>query len=163
MHTALERLPTGTYVLTCGHEGRRGGVLTRWVQQCSAEPPLLVVAVPRGRPIEPMIRDARAFAICMVPNGDRLATRRFGEDATHTEDPFLALPLREGKTGSPIIESAIAWFDCQLVGHLSPDADSRLYLGEVVAGGLGTAARNEKARATTRHGRPRSRAKAPSR
>lgn len=133
IHSALQRLPSAFFVLTCGHDGRRGGVLTRWAQQCSADPPLLVVALPKGRAIEPMIRDARAFAICMVPPGDRLAQRRFGDEADRSEDPFLALQTITAETGSPILADSLAWFDCRLAGHLSPEADARLYLGHVVA------------------------------
>jgi len=36
-------------------------------------------------------------------------------------------------TGMPILKNAVGWFDCELEGHLSPDADCRLYLGRVVA------------------------------
>lgn len=154
IHSALQRLPSASFVLTCGHDGRRGGVLTSWAQQCSAEPPLLVVALPKGRAIEPMIRDARAFAICMVPPGDRLAQRRFGDEVDRSEDPFLALQTITAETGSPILADALAWFDCRLAGHLSPEADARLYLGHVVAASVSTAlaAANGSGKAP-RHGR----------
>jgi flavin reductase (DIM6/NTAB) family NADH-FMN oxidoreductase RutF len=33
----------------------------------------------------------------------------------------------------PILKQSIVWFDCKLEGHLSPDADCRLYLGQVIA------------------------------
>tara|TARA_Y100000590_G_scaffold173985_1_gene198917 strand:- start:15 stop:419 length:405 start_codon:yes stop_codon:yes gene_type:complete len=94
---------------------------------------MLVVAIKKGQAIEPMLRDARAFALCMVPNGDRRMIRLFGRQHEPDDDPFLAAPITTAVTGMPILTQSLAWFDCLLEGHLSPDSDSRLYLGQVVA------------------------------
>ncbi|MEE2912737.1 MAG: flavin reductase family protein [Planctomycetota bacterium] len=133
IHNALRSLPTVTFVLTCQHEQFRDGIITTWVQQCSSDPPLLVVAITKGQPIEPLLRDARAFALCMVPNNDKRVQRLFGRSHNTEDDPFLSLQIDRAETGMPILKDAIAWFDCKLAGHLSPDAECRLYLGEVVA------------------------------
>ena len=133
IHNALRCIPNATYVLTCAHDQYRDGIITKWVQQCSSDPPMLVVAISKGRPIEPMLRDARAFALCMVPPTDRSALRLFGSDHEADDDPFLSLSVRSAVTGMPILDQSIIWFDCKLEGHLSPDADCRLYLGQVVA------------------------------
>ncbi len=93
---------------------------------------MLVVAITKGRTIEPMLRDARAFALCMVPPNDRTALRLFGTDHEPDEDPLLSLSTKMSVTGMPILQSSIVWFDCKLEGHLSPDADCRLYLGQVL-------------------------------
>tara|TARA_B100000579_G_C22326775_1_gene618627 strand:+ start:138 stop:542 length:405 start_codon:yes stop_codon:yes gene_type:complete len=94
---------------------------------------MLVVAIKKGQALEPMLRDARAFALCMVPNGDRRIIRLFGRQHEPDDDPFLATPITTAVTGMPILKKSLAWFDCLLEGHLSPDSDSRLYLGQVVA------------------------------
>jgi flavin reductase (DIM6/NTAB) family NADH-FMN oxidoreductase RutF len=132
IHNALRSIPHATWVLTCKHEQFRDGIITKWVQQCSVEPPMLVVAIPKGRAIEPMLRDARAFALCMVQPTDKQVQRLFGRDHEKEDDPFLALTTTTATTGMPILKQSLAWFDCQLEGHLSPDADCRLYLGHVV-------------------------------
>ena len=59
--------------------------------------------------------------------------RLFGSDHEPDDDPFLTLSIKTALTGMPILEQSIVWFDCKLEGHLSPDADCRLYLGRVVA------------------------------
>tara|TARA_B100000959_G_scaffold167378_1_gene175265 strand:+ start:269 stop:853 length:585 start_codon:yes stop_codon:yes gene_type:complete len=132
IHNALCNIPHATYVLTCKHEQYRDGIITKWVQQCSIEPPMLVVAIPKGRAIEPMLRDARAFALCMVSPNDKQVKRLFGKDHEKEDDPFLSLKTTEATTGMPILKQSLAWFDCKLEGHLSPDADCRLYLGHVI-------------------------------
>ena len=133
IHNALRSIPNAKFVLTCCHGEYRDGIITRWVQRCSVEPPMLVVAIPKGKMIEPMLRDARAFALCMVPENDRSVQRLFGNEHELGDDPFLSLSVHESVTGMPILENSIVWFDCKLEGHLSPDADCRLYLGQVVS------------------------------
>ncbi len=133
IHNALRSIPHAMFVLTCRHDHYRDGILTKWVQQCSSEPPMLIVAITKGKTIEPMLRDARAFALCMVPANDRSALRLFSGDHELGEDPFLTLSTDEAVTGMPILKQSLVWFDCKLEGHLSPDADCRLYLGKVVA------------------------------
>jgi flavin reductase (DIM6/NTAB) family NADH-FMN oxidoreductase RutF len=133
IHNALRLLPSATFVLTCAHDKFRDGILTNWVQQCSTEPPMLIVAIPKGQQIEPLLRDARAFALCLVPPNDRRAKRLFSKIHERDEDPFLAIPTMEARTGMPILPESRLWFDCKLEGHLSPEADCRLYLGKVVA------------------------------
>lgn len=133
IHNALRSLPAATFVLTCKHDQFRDGIITNWVQQCSSDPPLLVVAITKGQPIEPMLRDARAFALCMVPKNDKRVQRLFGRRHEAEDDPFLSIQTDSAVTGMPILQNSIAWFDCKLEGHLSPDAECRLYLGQVVA------------------------------
>ena len=138
IHNALRSIPSGLFVLTCAYDKFRTGILTSWVQQCSSDPPMLVVAVKKGQTIEPMLRDARAFVLNMMPAGDRRSIHRFGKPLERTDDPFLSIEFDTAVTGTPILKNAIGWFDCELEGHLSPDADCRLYLGRVVAAKLNT-------------------------
>jgi flavin reductase (DIM6/NTAB) family NADH-FMN oxidoreductase RutF len=133
IHNALRLLPSATFVLSCAHDKCKDGILTNWVQQCSTEPPMLIVAIPKGQQIEPMLRDSRAFGLCLVPPNDRRAQRLFSKAHEREEDPFLAIPTITAITGMPILPESRLWFDCRLEGHLSPEADCRLYLGRVVA------------------------------
>ena len=105
---------------------------------------MLVVAIPKGQLIEPILRDARAFALCRVPANDRQASRLFGGTHERDEDPFLSIKTTKAKTGMPILPNALLWFDCKLEGHLSPDADCRLYLGQVIAAHIEIPNRNAK-------------------
>ena len=142
IHNALRSIPSGLFVLTCAFDKYRTGILSSWVQQCSSEPPMLVVAVKKGQIIEPMLRDARAFVLNMMPAGDRRSIRRFGKLLERTDDPFLSIDFDTAVTGVPILKNALGWFECELEGHLSPDADCRLYLGRVVAAHMNTQIKN---------------------
>ena len=144
IHNALQSLPSGLFVLTCSHDEYRSGILTNWVQQCSDEPPMLVVAIKKGQTIEPILRDARAFVLNMISEGDRRSIHLFGRELDRSDDPFLSIDFDTAVTGMPILTTAIGWFDCELEGHLSPDADCRLYLGRVVAAHMNTPSKIRK-------------------
>ncbi|MHC5011818.1 MAG: flavin reductase family protein [Planctomycetota bacterium] len=129
---AVLRIPCGLFILTAGHDGARGGVLTRWVQPCSTAPPLVTVALAKGLPVEPIIRDARAFALCQVAAGDRFLTRMFATPQGRAEDPFVLLSTRCTGSSAPIIDRALSFLDCRIVRHVDLDTDHRLYVGQVV-------------------------------
>ena len=46
---ALGRVPSGLFVLTIRRGSAETGMLVSWVQQCSFDPPLVSLAVQRGR------------------------------------------------------------------------------------------------------------------
>jgi flavin reductase (DIM6/NTAB) family NADH-FMN oxidoreductase RutF len=131
---AIGKIPCGVFVLTAAYESARSGVLTRWIQPCSVQPPLLMVAIKLGSAVEPLIRDSHCFAICQVSDNDRTLLRRFAITPTRGDDPFLTIPARRATTGSPIIERALAYLDCEIVRVVDLDADHRLYVGEVLEG-----------------------------
>jgi len=131
---ALGRIPSGRFVLTCAHDGRRTGVLVHWVQQCSNEPPMVMVALPRGLPVEPLIRSSRGFAVCQIADDDPFLRRKFAAPPPGGDDPFVALQVETAYSGAPIIKRAMSYVDCELVRHVELDADTRLHVGRVHAG-----------------------------
>jgi len=133
---ALRQIPSGLFVLTTRHNDVRSGVLARWVQPCSLEPPLVMVAIAQGLPVEPLMRDSRAFALCQISAADALLRRMFAAPPDRDEDPFVSLPSHTAPSGSPIIERALSYLDCELVRHVDLDTAYRLYVGQVVHGEL---------------------------
>lgn len=136
---ALGRLPAGTFVLTSCHEGKRAGVLVRWVQRCAEEPLLISVAAKKGHRIEPIIRDSHSFAVCMVDAADKLVQHKFRMRSMGEEDsdPFDAMGVYTMTTGAPVLRRCLLAFDCEVVRHFDLEADYELYVGHVVAVKLG--------------------------
>lgn len=132
---ALAHLPRGLFLMTAQHEARRAGVLLESVQSCGDAPALLSVTMRTGHWIEPLIRDAHCFAICMLDPADRLTLRKFVEPGQPREpgDPFDCMPVERLATGAPVIRRSIAAFDCEVVRHLDIDNEYGIYIGKVVA------------------------------
>jgi flavin reductase (DIM6/NTAB) family NADH-FMN oxidoreductase RutF len=134
--SAFDQIPCGLFLLTSAHEGFRSGVLARWVQQCSLNPPLVMVALPKGSPVEPLIRDSHCFALCQIPDCDRFLARKFSTMPDRNEDPFDTLATACAPSGSPIVQRAMCYLDCEVVRHVELESDCRLYVGEVHHGAM---------------------------
>ena len=133
---ALGRIPQSIYVMTSHSEDRMRGVLVTCVQQMAHEPPMIMVALPKGRPIIPLIHDSHSFAICQIARSDKLTQHRFAPNADAGDNAFEAMEITHGITGSPILKKALAYLDCELVRHIDVDADHDIYIGLVRDGNL---------------------------
>ena len=127
---ALGRIPSGLFILTAEHEERRMGVLTGWVQQVCFQPPMVCVAVAKGRPIMPLISDSRRFGLCQVGDGDRVMPRKFAHQDESADDPFLGFELVAGRE-VPILVGTMAYLECELTCHMDVEGDHDLFVGVV--------------------------------
>jgi flavin reductase (DIM6/NTAB) family NADH-FMN oxidoreductase RutF len=136
LRRALALFPQGEFLLTAAFENRRAGVFVRSAQQCAEVPLMVCVVTRKGHSLEPLIRDSRCFAVCLVDPEDRLLHKTFGParmlDAAG--DPFDSIEVERLATGSPVPRRTLAAVDCQLVRHLDLEADHEVYIGLVVAG-----------------------------
>ncbi len=80
MNWVVSQIPSGLFILTTACDGLRQGVLAMWVQRCAIEPPMVMVAIPKGQPVEPLILDSRGFALCQISVNDRFLLRKFAPD-----------------------------------------------------------------------------------
>jgi flavin reductase (DIM6/NTAB) family NADH-FMN oxidoreductase RutF len=131
---ALGRIPSGMFILTACHEERRGGMLCSWVQQLCFEPPMISVAVAKGRPIMPLISESRCFGLCQLSKDDKVVLRKFAGGNNVSEDPFLGFDLLHNTSGIPIFSSAMAYVECELAAHLDVEGDHDLFVGKILAG-----------------------------
>ena len=127
---AMDRIPSGMFVLTSGHADLRGGAIVRWVQQCSVTPPMVMIAVAKGHALSPLIRDSRSFAVCQLDPQDRLAARAF-ELQTPGVDPFIGMVATRTPSGCPVPARALGFIDCELARHVDTDGDCEIYVGVV--------------------------------
>jgi flavin reductase (DIM6/NTAB) family NADH-FMN oxidoreductase RutF len=132
---AIGKIASGVLVVTAADGDRNTGVLVSWVQQVAFEPPMVMVAVKKGRPIEPLLDSGRCFALNILAEGDNALMKRFSRGYDVDEDAFAGLPTRAAATGCPILEDAMAFIDCNVVS-VTEAGDHDIYVGEVVGGEL---------------------------
>jgi len=137
---AFACLPQGVFLMTSRYEDDRAGVLVHAVLEACEAPPMIVVAARKGHSIDPIIRDARCFAIGLVKPDDRLILKRFRFADTaaspraeaSANDLFDPFPESSLVTGSPILDRCPIWFDCQIARHVDLEAEYELFVGLVV-------------------------------
>jgi flavin reductase (DIM6/NTAB) family NADH-FMN oxidoreductase RutF len=134
---AMAQMPGGLFVMTAACDGRSGAVLARWVQPCSDNPPMVMVALNRGQHIEPLLRNSRVFGLCQISESDRFLLRKFAQsEEMRDEDPLVAMMTSTAPSGAPIIERAMTFLDCEIIRHVELESDYRIYVGQVHAGAL---------------------------
>jgi len=131
---ALGRLPSGLYILTAAHEDRRAGMLCSWVQQVGFEPPMISIAVGKGRSIMPLISESRAFAVSALRKEDNLLMRKFTGETDINDDPFLGHELIDNALGVPVMANTMSYLLCELTCHMDVEGDHDLFIGTVVDG-----------------------------
>jgi len=132
---ALGRIPSGLFILTARHEDRRMGMMVSWVQQVSFQPPMVMVAVAKGRAIMPLVSESRRFGLCQLPRDDKLVGRKFASGQDMGEDPFLGLDLvNDTSLGVPILAQSLAFLECEVACHVDFDGDHDLFIGLVRGG-----------------------------
>jgi flavin reductase (DIM6/NTAB) family NADH-FMN oxidoreductase RutF len=130
---ALGRVPSGLFVLTARHEDRRAGMLASWVQQVCFEPPMISVAVAKGRPLMPLISESRRFGLCQIAKGEKVILRKFAGGIDPGDDPFLGFDMIPN-THVPILANVVGWMECELRCHMDVEGDHDLFVGLIKAG-----------------------------
>lgn len=127
----LDLVPSSTFLLTSAVGEVRSGVIVRCVQQVAMNPPMILVAMEKGQPLSPVIRDSRNFALCILPRDERALRRLFATAPDQGTDPFLTIPHITVPGGSPVPLRSVGYIACELIRHLDIEADYEVYIGMV--------------------------------
>jgi flavin reductase (DIM6/NTAB) family NADH-FMN oxidoreductase RutF len=134
LRLVLSRFPTGVTVVGAPHLG--GGVCgltANAFTSASLDPPLILVCVDRSSNTQACIKAGGVFAVSVLAAGQEELARSF---ARKGEGKFDGVPHRLGTTGSPLVDGAVAWFECAVEG-LYPGGDHSIVVGRLV--GMGSA------------------------
>ena len=111
----------------------RAVIVVKRVQLCCVVPPMVAVAVRKGRPIEVIIRDSRSFSLSRLDPAESFTYRKLHTADEHDDDPLALIPSDVIMTGSPCLVKSPSVIDCEVVRHFDLEGDHELYIGEVIA------------------------------
>jgi flavin reductase (DIM6/NTAB) family NADH-FMN oxidoreductase RutF len=131
---ALGRVASGLFVLTARRGEAETGMLASWVQQCSFEPPLVSVAVARGREIAACLTAGALFTLNILDDTQTDMIVHFGRGFAAGEPAFTGLEVERGE-GGPVLADALACLECRVASRC-PTGDHELIVGEVLRGRL---------------------------
>ena len=131
---AIGRIPSGVYILTTRHENRAGAIMASWVQQASFEPPMLSVALAKGRPIAESIRASKQFALSILPEHDKTLMKHYARPMDDDVDPFAGVRVSNSPGRMPILLDALAWLECRVVNICDAGGDHELFIATIIAG-----------------------------
>jgi flavin reductase (DIM6/NTAB) family NADH-FMN oxidoreductase RutF len=126
-------LTTGVYVIGVGKGEQRNAFTAAWVMQVSYDPLLVALSINSRHSSYAFVREDRAFSVNVLAAGQVERAAHFGQPAS--ADKMTATDWTTGRTGIPLLRSAIAWFECELESE-TPAGDHVLVLARVIDGQL---------------------------
>ena len=117
----MRQLAAGvTLVTTAAADGTRAGLTATAVSSVSAEPPQLLACVNREGEAHDLLLATRCLAVNLLSAGQvDLAERFSGRTGVAGEARFAAGRWATLVTGAPVLEDALASFDCRVVATLA--------------------------------------------
>jgi flavin reductase (DIM6/NTAB) family NADH-FMN oxidoreductase RutF len=126
---ALGTMTYGIYVLTSFYKEEVNGMIASWVSQVSYDPLLIMVAVHTHRYSHHLIEKSGCFALHVLAREQADLLKRFKGPDPKTK--FSSIQWKRGKTGSPVLEDCLAYFEGQVVEKCSP-GNHTLFFAEVL-------------------------------
>jgi flavin reductase (DIM6/NTAB) family NADH-FMN oxidoreductase RutF len=118
-------------VTTRTPDGRPCGLTATAVSSLSLDPALVLACVERTSDTHDCILSRRAFAVSVLAHDAERIARHFA--VTELDAKFEGIAYREELTGSPVLDAAMAWVDCELHAHYD-GGDHSIFVGRVMRG-----------------------------
>jgi flavin reductase (DIM6/NTAB) family NADH-FMN oxidoreductase RutF len=132
----MARFATGVSVVAARHGPLLAGMTANAIASVSIDPPLMMASISRKSETHVAIVGSHSFAVSVLAEDQRALAECFAQPTTAGKlQRFCDAPWHEAETGSPILDGAIAFFDCRLVAQ-HPGGDHSLFVGEIVAAGF---------------------------
>lgn len=131
----FHRLTAGVYIIGVADGTKRDAFTAAWVMQVSFEPLLLALSINPGNASHKLLHPGGGFTVNVLKREQLDLARRLGTRSGRDEDKLAGIPWRPGRRGAPILQEALAYFECELAGSM-PAGDHELVLGRVTEGRL---------------------------
>lgn len=125
------KIPNGLFLVGSRSGDEWNAMTASWVSQVSMDPVLIGVSVENKAVTKRLIEQGGSFSINLWSGEDTKVFVKFSKPAEKEDMTLNGRPIREGKTGVPIFEEAVAWIEAEV--RQSHDLGSHtLFLGELV-------------------------------
>ncbi|HLF96714.1 MAG TPA: flavin reductase family protein [Methylococcaceae bacterium] len=127
-------LTHGVYVIGVAAGETRNAFTAAWLMQASFDPPLLALSINPQHSSYRLLKDSGAFSVNVLKRSQTDLAGHFGQPAS--VDKLASITWQAGlKTGTPILDGALAWFECRVEGEYLA-GDHVVVVGRVVDGGV---------------------------
>lgn len=129
LRRAFGQFATGITVVGVNHGDHLHGMTANSFTSVSLEPPLVLVNVIRGNTTHGLIEAAGRFSVSVLTEGQQIWSDQFSGRIPEKKGLFDA-PHRLGQLGQPILEGALAWFECTVYA-VYDGGDHSIFVGKV--------------------------------
>ena len=138
MRSMMARFATGVTVVAARHGPLLAGMTANAIASISIDPPLMMASISKKAETHAAVVGSHAFAVSILSDEQQALAECFAQPTTAEKlKAFCGADWHEAETGSPILEGALAYFDCRLTAR-HDGGDHAIFIGEVVAAGYRT-------------------------
>lgn len=135
LRAMMGRFATGVTVVAARHGPFLAGLTANAIASISVDPPLMMASIARRAETHGAIVGSHAFAVSVLAEDQQPLADCFAQPTTAEKlKRFCDAAWHDAETGSPILEGALAYFDCRLTAR-HDGGDHTIFLGEIVAAG----------------------------
>ena len=132
----MARFATGVSVVAARHGPLLAGMTANAIASISIDPPLMLASIGRRAETHRAIVGSHAYAISILAEDQLDLAECFARPTTAAKlTGFCDAAWHEAETGSPVLEGALAYFDCRLAERHDA-GDHTMFVGEIVAAGF---------------------------
>ncbi len=125
---AMGQFATGVTIVTAvDAEGRKVGLTANSFNSVSLNPPLVLWSLSKQSSSMPALLGAKAWSVNVLAADQRLLAERFARKGL---DRFEGVAWRAGLSGAPLIDGAVASFECEPRSH-HDEGDHIIFVGRV--------------------------------
>ena len=132
----MARFATGVSVVAARHGPLLAGMTANAIASISIDPPLMMASIARKAETHGAMVGSHAFAISVLADDQQALAECFARPTTAEKlKGFCDAEWHEAETGSPVLDGALAFFDCRLSAR-HDGGDHTIFIGEIVAAGF---------------------------
>ena len=132
---ALEHIPYGVSVVTVGRGGAENALTISWLTQVSFDPAHLVIAVRKTHFSSDFLQSTKSFVVNLLSEDQAAVAGHFAKGSMTGEQKLEGYDTRAAPSGAPILEKALAYFDCEVV-ESHDIGDHTMFIGRIEEGGM---------------------------
>ncbi|MEO0480001.1 MAG: flavin reductase family protein [Planctomycetota bacterium] len=114
---ALGAIPSGLFIVTVGTGDEATGFLASFVQQVGFEPPVVTVAIKKGRHVLDLVRSGGRFVVSVIDPGSMGLLKHFARGFEPGQPAFEGLDVVLDDHDVPAPAGALARISCEVVGE----------------------------------------------
>jgi flavin reductase (DIM6/NTAB) family NADH-FMN oxidoreductase RutF len=127
----LRKIPYGLYVIGVKDGELHHAFTGSWFSQCSMKPPRVMLGVRHGTHSLELLKQGKVFSVNWLSKEDKKILEQFFKPTPSTGNRFGDLTYQLKATGTPILDKALAFLECEVI-DIYEAGDHSIVIGEVV-------------------------------
>ena len=129
-------MPHGVYIVGVRSGAEVNAFTGTWLTQVSFTPPLVALGVKKDSHSFEMIKSGRVFSVNFLRKDQKAVAEHFVKPATVAGEKLKGVRYRTGATGTPILEEALGFIECEVREIANESGDHAVIIGEVIEAGV---------------------------